>query len=65
MDKLLDSPIASADAAMNPPPFEHAESPNPVAHFSKAWRILERIAVSLSLVVVLGTIGYVSIYKLA
>lgn len=38
---------------------------NPLAGFEKVWRIAERVTVTTALVVVFGTIGFVSIHALA
>ncbi|GMA52281.1 hypothetical protein GCM10025857_36380 [Alicyclobacillus contaminans] len=38
---------------------------NPMAHFERIWRIGERIAVLAAVMIVSGTIGYVSIHALA
>lgn len=42
-----------------------SEVRNPIAKFDFVWRIAERVSVSLSILLVLGTVGYLSVHVLA
>ncbi|MCL6549123.1 MAG: hypothetical protein K6T30_09480 [Alicyclobacillus sp.] len=38
---------------------------NPIAAFERVWRIAEKVTLSVSLMLVIGTIGYLSVWALA
>ncbi|MCF8563439.1 hypothetical protein LLE49_01600 [Alicyclobacillus tolerans] len=38
---------------------------NPIVSFTRVWRIVERVTVTFSVLLVIGTIGYLSVYALA
>lgn len=63
-------PSAVADqptdlATENPVPGSAEPATNPIAAFNRVWRVAERITMSLSILLVFGTIGYLSLRALA
>ncbi|MBX5437550.1 MAG: hypothetical protein IRZ33_10095 [Alicyclobacillaceae bacterium] len=44
---------------------ENAAEDNPIAAFERVWKIAEKVTLSLSLALVIGTIGYLSVWALA
>lgn len=37
---------------------------NPIVSFQRAWRIVERVAMTVSVLLVAGTVGYLSLHAL-
>lgn len=58
-DQPTDLTVAS------PAPGSVEPATNPIAAFNRVWRVAERITMSLSILLVFGTIGYLSLRALA
>ncbi|MDQ0191021.1 hypothetical protein JI721_14680 [Alicyclobacillus cycloheptanicus] len=43
---------------------EEAAVKNPLSKLVRVWKVAERISVSLSILLVLGTVGYLSVHAL-
>gem|GEM_PF-5109573 len=44
---------------------KNEDTRNPVQSFLQVWKVFEKLAVLFSAALVIGTVGYVSIYALA